>query len=377
MSRSEFNRNKDFGLEFSRFLKALLYLCALLILSFFIFIVLSYMRISSCAFFTYDSYQEVPAHEVGLLLGTSSHVAPGQPNDFFTNRIMAAANLYKKGKIKYILVSGDNRHASYNEPRMMMNALLKAGVPLEHIVADFAGFSTLDSVLRARRVFMLNDMLIISQDFHNERAIFIARANGIDAWGFNAANPNSFIANFKVGVREFFARLKCIAEVYLLDTAPTYLGDPIAIGNAPLPKLPTDKAKYPTSKPKHPGPSAEGLQLAKLEEVKRRAKQPTDSALILKQQRKAMDDFQRTLLQEEAAQMQQTQTPLVPMSSPVERKAELDSINAPDKEPAAAAAQSTPTEVPRSLESQPAPTLPRTHPQTNDANIHHFGDPWE
>ena len=370
MSSRNRNRNKDFGLEFSRFLKALLYLCALFLLGFFIFIVLSYMRISSCAFYTYDSYEDVPAHEVGLLLGTSSHVAPGQPNEFFTNRIMAAAKLYHKGKIKYILVSGDNRHESYNEPRMMMNALLRAGVPLEHIVADFAGFSTLDSVLRARRVFMLNDMLIISQDFHNERAIFIARANGINAEGFNAANPSSFIANFKVQVREFFARLKCIVEVYLIEAQPTYLGDPIAIGDMPLPKKPTDKPKSPTSKPKYPSDSAAGMLADKLQALMGKAKQPTDSALILKQEQKARTDFQRALLQEDAHQPAPA-VPTVPMSSPMEQRADFEELNRED--PAAVPA------LPAKITSEAASQVrPRQEPRrTVSEERHLYGDPWE
>lgn len=308
---------KEFGFELNRFIKALLYVGAVFVLGFFLFIVLACMRISSCAFFTYNSYNEIPAHKVGLLLGTAPNVAPGQPNDFFTNRIMAAASLYHKGKIEYILVSGDNRHESYNEPRMMMNALLKAGVPLDHIVADFAGFSTIDSVLRARYVFMLNDMIIISQDFHNERAIFIAKANGIDAIGFNASNPSSFIANFKVSVREFFARIKCVFDVYLLDSKPTYLGDPIAIGNVPLPKKATDKPKYITSKPKQPGYSVKGLEELALLRLQASAKQPTDSALILNQRRKAVEAFQQTLLKEDA---ESGDAPLhhVPMASPLD-----------------------------------------------------------
>ena len=375
MAKAQLNPNKDFGLELGRFVRAFSYLLALLVLCFFIFMVLAYMPIASCAFYTYDSYQDVPARRVGLLLGTSSNVGPGQPNDFFTNRIMAAANLYHKGKIEYILVSGDNRHESYNEPRMMMNALLKAGVPLDRIVADFAGFSTLDSVLRARQVFMLSDMLIISQDFHNERAIFIARAHGIPAIGFNAANPSSMAANIKVKIREFFARLKCIAEVYLLDTQPTYLGAPIAIGNAPLPKQPTDKAKYPTSKPKEATDSAAGLKMLALEELKRSAKQPTDSALILRQQQRAMSEFQKSLLSEPEDQAE-IRRPSVPMSSPVAQREELEQMGVkpvraqrPEAQP-----EPQPDAAPEPATQQP---LRQRRPRPQDPDRVLFGDPWE
>lgn len=282
-----------FNHEFARFFTLICYLGAIALLAFVIFMVLALFRISSNAFYTYESYQEIPYHRVGLLLGTSSNVAPGQPNEFFTNRILAASTLYHHGKIEYILVSGDNRHPSYNEPRQMIRALIKAGVPQERIVADYAGFSTIDSVIRARRVFMLNDMTVISQSFHNERALFIARANNIDAVGFNAASPDSFFANFKVKVREFFARIKCVFDVYLLNSQPTYLGDPIAIGDAPLPKQPSDKPKIRTSKPKLPGFSVAGLKAQALEELKLHAKGRTDSALILRQReiaRKAMQE---------------------------------------------------------------------------------------
>ncbi len=284
-----------FNHEFSRFFKTICYLGAIGLLGFVIFLLLALFRISSNAFYTYESYNEIPYHRVGLLLGTSSNVAPGQPNEFFTNRILATVTLFKKGKIDYILVSGDNRHPSYNEPRQMMRALLSSGIPQERIVADYAGFSTIDSVIRAKKVFMLNDMTIISQDFHNERALFIARENHINAIGFNAANPDSFVARFKVYVREFFARIKCVFDVYLLNSQPTFLGDPIAIGDAPLPKLTSNKPKLPTSKPKKPGFSVKGLEEHALQQLKAIAKKTSDSALILRQQEMARKAMQKAM----------------------------------------------------------------------------------
>ena len=112
----------------------------------------------------------------------------------------------------------------------MMQSLLKAGVPQDRIVADYAGFRTNDSVIRAHKVFMLNKVTIISQEFHNERALFIANHLGIDAIGFNASDPYSEGSNFKVKLREFFARIKCVIDMYILHTEPTFLGDPIIIG---------------------------------------------------------------------------------------------------------------------------------------------------
>lgn len=103
-------------------------------------------------------------------------------NVFFSTRIEAAKTLYERGKIKHILVSGDNSTAAYNEPESMRKALLKAGIPKEDITLDYAGFRTLDSVVRANVIFgQENGFTIISQPFHVERALFLARANGIDA----------------------------------------------------------------------------------------------------------------------------------------------------------------------------------------------------
>lgn len=369
-------QSRDFGFEFNRFIRGLCYAGVLALLCFFLFIMLGCLRISSCAFYTYNSYTDIPAHSVGLLLGTSSNVAPGQPNDFFTNRIMAAASLYHKGKIEYILVSGDNRHPSYNEPRMMMNALLKAGVPLDRIVPDYAGFSTIDSVLRARHVFMLNDMIIISQDFHNERAIFIARANGIDAVGFNASNPTSFTARFRVGVREFFARIKCVFDVYLLNSRPTYLGDPIAIGNRPLPRQPTDKPKRPTSKPKQPGMSVQGLRQLQQLHVAVRAKEPGDSALILKQRRLAVEAFQQTLLHEDEEDGADAPLQHQPMASPLDLPRSMIE-DQPRSRPARSAAAPAAAEQ-TAPQAAPAPRRPAAQrPQPADPARHSYGDPWE
>ena len=98
----------------------------------------------------------------------------GNNNLYFDYRILAAVELYKAGKIKYILISGDNRKKDYNEPEEMKKALIQKGVPAKFIYLDYAGFRTLDSVVRAKEVFGQNQLTIISQRFHNERAIYLA-----------------------------------------------------------------------------------------------------------------------------------------------------------------------------------------------------------
>lgn len=140
----------------------------------------------------------------------------------------AAADLIRFGVVPGVVVSGDNSHASYNEPAQMQRALVARGVDGDRIQADFAGFRTLDSVVRMRDVFGEERFVIVSQRFHVERAIYVARARGIDAWGYAARDASGY-GNLSVQVREYFARVRAVLDVHLLGTEPRFLGDPIAI----------------------------------------------------------------------------------------------------------------------------------------------------
>lgn len=143
----------------------------------------------------------------------------------------AAADLYKMGKVKHILVSGDNHVENYNEARDMLNTLISLGVPKSAITLDYAGFRTLDSVVRCKEVFGVTHVTIISQQFHTERALYLARTHGIEAIAYTAKDPDY---NKQIGkmvlVREKFARLKAILDV-ILGTKPKFLGkkEPILI----------------------------------------------------------------------------------------------------------------------------------------------------
>lgn len=174
---------------------------------------------------TFSNPEEIEKNKVGLLLGTSQYLKGGGINPFFEYRIDAATQLYKTGKIEFILVSGDNRHASYNEPRDFKKALIKKGVPDDKIFLDYAGFRTYDSVIRAQKVFGQDSLTIISQKFHNERAIYIARKNNIHAVGYNAKDPKG---KQKVYLREHLAKTKAYFDV-LFNIQPKFLGDPIDI----------------------------------------------------------------------------------------------------------------------------------------------------
>ena len=175
----------------------------------------------------YSDIKSIPENKVGLLLGTSK-TARGGVNLFFKYRIEAAASLFKQGKIKHIIVSGDNHIANYNEPEEMKNELMKLGVPDSCITLDYAGFRTLDSVVRCEKIFGQTEFTIISQQFHNERALFIANKSGLNCVAFNAKDvPNKY--SVKTSIREYFARAKCVLDIYLLHTQPKFLGEKITI----------------------------------------------------------------------------------------------------------------------------------------------------
>jgi len=177
--------------------------------------------------FCYNDVKSIPENKVGLLLGTSK-TARGGINLFFKYRIEAAASLFAEGKIKHIIVSGDNHIANYNEPEEMKNELMKLGVPDSCITLDYAGFRTLDSVVRCEKVFGQTNFTIISQPFHNERALFIAAKSGLNCVAFNAKDVPSKYST-KTTIREYFARAKCVLDIYLLHTEPKFLGEKIVI----------------------------------------------------------------------------------------------------------------------------------------------------
>lgn len=172
----------------------------------------------------YENIEDIPVRRTALLLGTSQYSRSGGANRFFWNRIEAAAELYEQGKIEVIIASGDNRFTSYNEPESMRNALLERGVPDEAIVLDRAGFNTLDSVVRSKLVFGQSRITIISQEFHNSRAVFIAQHNDIDAIAYNADQVD-LSESFSVHLREYFARVKAMIDVYVLRREPRVIED--------------------------------------------------------------------------------------------------------------------------------------------------------
>lgn len=181
----------------------------------------------------HDDLETLPqGYDIALLLGTGIH------NDFFEARVAAAARLYHAGKVRHILCTGANPTPDYNESLAMRERLAALGVPREATTLDFAGRRTLDSVLRARDIFGVERCLIVSQRFHNYRAVLQARHHGITALAYNADNPPRTRDMARAHLRETLARVLVLADLHLLDRQAQILGSPEPIKLPPLPVPP-------------------------------------------------------------------------------------------------------------------------------------------
>lgn len=175
----------------------------------------------------YGDVHAIPVRQVGVLLGTSKYLSGGGLNPYYRYRIEAALSLYRAGKISDLILSGDNAQRSYNEPTTVRADLLSGGIPAAHLYRDYAGFRTLDSVVRANKVFGQGRFTVISQRFHNERAIYLARAHGLDVIDFGAQDVTG-TAGAQVQGREWLARVLAPLDVRR-GTQPRFLGAPQVI----------------------------------------------------------------------------------------------------------------------------------------------------
>ena len=176
---------------------------------------------------TYSEASKIAKNKVGLVLGTAKILKNGRVNLYFKYRIKATVELYRKGKIDFVLISGDNGNKEYDEPTDFKKELIKFGIPEHRIFLDYAGFRTFDSVVRAKKIFGQHKLTIISQQFHNERAIYIAEKNGITAIGFNAKDVSGRYG-LRVKLREYLARTKVFIDI-LFKVKPKFLGNEIII----------------------------------------------------------------------------------------------------------------------------------------------------
>ena len=172
----------------------------------------------------YSDAAGAPRREIALVLGTAKYAASGRMNVFYHPRIAAAADLFKAGKVRGIVVSGDNGRTDYDEPTQMKADLVALGVPAKFITCDYAGFRTLDSVHRLERVFQESSYIVVSQEFHVRRALYIAADRGHDAVGLAVRTPGGYWGA-RVRMREVLARTKAVLDVNILKTTPKYLGD--------------------------------------------------------------------------------------------------------------------------------------------------------
>lgn len=161
----------------------------------------------------FDDAYRTPRCRVALVLGTAPTVADGHTNLYFRTRVQAAAALWKAGRIQKVLVSGDNSRKDYDEPSAMRDALIAEGVPADSIVRDYAGFDTYDSMVRARDIWGLDSVIVVSQPFHSKRAITIGQSLGQTCFGFSAPLPWGK-PTFWATVREAGARVKMVWDLW-------------------------------------------------------------------------------------------------------------------------------------------------------------------
>jgi SanA protein len=181
--------------------------------------------------FMAENSRALPDVQVALVLGAAPIGPEGGPNRYFERRLDAAATLWRDGKVKYLLVSGDRHGGDYDEPTAMRSGLIGRGVPAEVVYRDFAGVRTRDSVLRAEEIFGQKRLIIVSQRFHLARAIFLAREEGVDAWGMVARDVDRPYSIFTT-LRRYPSALRAYYDVWF-DTPSRHSGKPIAIGVDP------------------------------------------------------------------------------------------------------------------------------------------------
>lgn len=206
----------------------MLSLCAffLLIIAFTVYANVRVVRAAESRIFT--SVDSIPHNKVALLLGTNPLNRWGRPNSYFINRINTAAELYHADKVDFIIASGDNHTKEYDEPTAMRDSLMAHGVPEDRIILDFAGFRTLDSVVRAKEVFGCDSLTIISQEDHNARALCLAEANGINAVAISAPLRAGRWVRTRLALREWLARDKMMLDIWF-GKQPHFLGEKIKI----------------------------------------------------------------------------------------------------------------------------------------------------
>ena len=160
----------------------------------------------------YKNLNEVPKKYTAIIYGAG--IIRGKPSKYLRDRLDAGVALYKAGKVRKILVSGDNGSKSYDELTVMKNYCAAAGIPKEHIFVDYAGFDTYSTVFRAKQIFKVEEAIMVSQNYHLDRAVYLGKKMGMDAIGF-AADKGSYHHLHKNKLREYAALFKSFVDVHL------------------------------------------------------------------------------------------------------------------------------------------------------------------
>ena len=179
----------------------------------------------------YRDVRDLPKNPVCLVLGCSPNLSNGTRNPFFEKRLLAAAEIWTAHQCQKFLLSGDNHSKKYDEPTAMKIRLIELGVPESAIVLDFAGFSTFDSIVRAKEVFNTDKITIVSQSDHAKRAIYLADHLGVTAVAFEAQDVG-FRYGMRTKLREALARVRAVLDVTLFNRKPHFLGPTIEISKA-------------------------------------------------------------------------------------------------------------------------------------------------
>ncbi|TVU88547.1 SanA/YdcF family protein [Vreelandella titanicae] len=205
--------------------RLLMSLGALLLLATLLFIGGNFWVLATTAAYIERQPQQCRPAEVGIVFGTSHWTRRGGRNPHFHARMRTAATLIEQSQVEHLLLSGDNRTQAYNEPRAMWRELYRRGVASEQLTMDFAGFSTYDTLARARDVFQLEKALLITQSWHLPRAVYIGRELGIDVTGCVADDPDVTVG-WRLKLREWAARVATLGDLYVWGREPYFLGTP-------------------------------------------------------------------------------------------------------------------------------------------------------
>ncbi len=201
--------------------KILIFVLIVLVVFFGINYLVKYTSNKKC----YRDLNNVPSCETGIVLGAAVH---GKiPSKYLEDRLEAAVDLYKSGKVQKLLLTGDNGNEYYNELIVMKLYCAGHGVDTANIYLDYAGFDTYSSLYRAKHIFNVEKAIVVSQNYHIDRAVFIGNRMGIDCYGF-AADKGSYNNYRKNVVREYMAVVKAAFDL-VIKRKPKYLGEAVDI----------------------------------------------------------------------------------------------------------------------------------------------------